>query len=38
MQARLFKHNEIPQQIFDALYDPKLIPLRGFAFLEETGK
>lgn len=37
MQARLFKHNEIPQQIFDALYDPKLIPLRGFAFPGGTG-
>jgi len=34
LQARLFMHPELEQhtEIFDALYDPKLIPLKAFAF------
>ncbi|KAF5037977.1 hypothetical protein DSECCO2_559030 [anaerobic digester metagenome] len=34
LQARLFMHPELAQHsdIFDALYDPKLIPLKAFAF------
>nr|MDK2850901.1 hypothetical protein [Candidatus Cloacimonadota bacterium] len=34
LQARLFMHEHLQSrpEIFDALYDPKLIPLRAFAF------
>ena len=32
LQARIFKHKDISDHIFYALYDPKLIPLQGFAF------
>lgn len=31
-QARLFKHEALTDEQFDALYDPKLIPLKTFAF------
>jgi hypothetical protein len=30
LKARLFKHPEIRDDIFDAIYDPKMIPLPGF--------
>jgi hypothetical protein len=32
LQARLFRHSAISERVFDELYDPKLIPLHGFAF------
>jgi len=32
LQARLFKHPQIPDKIYYELYDPKLIPLYGFAY------
>ncbi len=32
LQARMFKYPSVPDKIFYALYDPKLIPLRGFAY------
>lgn len=32
LQARLFRHEETPVNVFDALYDQKLIPLIGLAF------
>ncbi len=37
LQARLFKHAEMPNKVFDELYDPKMIPLKGFAFPGGTG-
>lgn len=33
LKARLFKHSSIRQEIFDELYDPKMIPLGGFGFV-----
>ncbi|MCB5258361.1 MAG: hypothetical protein WC179_00435 [Candidatus Cloacimonadaceae bacterium] len=30
LKARLFKHPEIRDDIYDAIYDPKMIPLPGF--------
>lgn len=36
LQARLFRHPEMSQSAFDALYDPKVIPLGGFAFASGT--
>ncbi|MDD4310528.1 MAG: hypothetical protein PHO32_09125, partial [Candidatus Cloacimonetes bacterium] len=37
LQARKFKHPSLSNEIFDALYDPKLIPLKGLAFPGGTG-
>ncbi|MBP7333296.1 MAG: hypothetical protein KA963_01120 [Candidatus Cloacimonas sp.] len=31
LRASIFKHSAIPDSVFSALYEPKLIPLEGFA-------